>query len=293
MSSLPRPERVLLRYDAVLKDLFQRDHPMLLNRLTGGAAVRQSLNVELAIVEERRADLLFELDDQSLFLLDLQSTNDRNMGYRVGIYTLVGAQKYQRKVRAAVLYTGMSEMKMEAHLDTGSTKVDYQLIDIREISAEALMRGGPGDLALALLARGGPERMHEILTRAMKLEPPGRDRLLTQLAVLAGLRRLDKRLRMEIKQMDSEYVDIWKNVILRDAWVKAVKEGMAEGKVLGKAEGRAEAASAMLSGLLEEKFGPLPAWASTRLRRATPEQTLRWSRKVLTAASLKEIVGRK
>src|ERR1700683_3990231 len=106
MSSLPGSDRERLRYDAVLKDLFQRDQPALLTLLSGGVKVGQTLNVELAIVEERRADLLFELEDRSLFLLDIQSTNDRNMGYRVGIYTLVGAQEYQRKVRAVVLYTG-------------------------------------------------------------------------------------------------------------------------------------------------------------------------------------------
>jgi hypothetical protein len=106
MESSPSPPRASLRYDAVLKDLFQRDHPTLLKLLSGGIGVKQTLNVELAIVEERRADLLFELEDQSLFLLDFQSTNDRHMGYRVGIYTLVGSQKYKRKVRATVLYTG-------------------------------------------------------------------------------------------------------------------------------------------------------------------------------------------
>jgi hypothetical protein len=108
------------------------------------------------------------------------------MGYRVGIYTLLGAQKYERKIRAVVLYTGMPAMRMQRHVDAGSAVVDYELIDIREIGAETLIGGGPGDLALALLARGGPERLREILSRAMKLKGPKRDRLMTQLTVLAG-----------------------------------------------------------------------------------------------------------
>ena len=276
MDTLARTDRDWLSYDAVLKDLFQRDHPTLLNRLTGGAGVSQTLNVELAIVEERRADLLFELADQSLFLLDFQSTNDRDMGYRVGIYTFTGAQKYKRKVRAMVLYTGMQKMRMEGHLDAGSAKVDYELIDIREISADTLMSGGPGDLALALLAGGGPERVSEILSRAMKLKSPRRDRLLTQIAVLAGPRRLDKTIKMEMKQMGA-HIDIRKNVILRDVWD----------------DGRAAGASALLSSLLEEKFGRLPAWASARLRKATPQQTREWGRKVLTAQTLQAVVSRR
>jgi predicted transposase YdaD len=284
MDSAKEPERERLRYDAVLKDLFQRDHPTLLKQLCGGRDVRQSLNVELAIVEERRADLLFELEDESLFLLDIQSTNDRDMGYRIGTYTLAGAQKYKRKIRAVVLYTGMPAMRMEEHVDAGSVVVQYELIDIREIGAEALMRGGPGDLALALLARGGPEKVLEILARAMKLKSPRRERLLTQLAVLAGLRRLDKTIRMEMKKM-GEYVDFQKNVILRDIWN--------DGKAEGKAEGQAEGALAILSGQLAEKFGPLPRWASTRLRKASPEQIFDWSRKVLTAETLEGVVGQR
>ena len=186
MHSSQKPRREWLRYDAVLKDLFQRDHPTLLSQLSGGIGVKQTLNAELAIVEERRADLLFELEDDSLFLLDIQSTNDAQMAYRVGIYTLLASQKYKRNVRAVVLYTGMEAMRMRGHLDVGSAKVDYELIDIRDISAETLLSGGPGDWALALLAKGGPERMREILLKAMKLKTPKRERLLAQLMVLAG-----------------------------------------------------------------------------------------------------------
>jgi hypothetical protein len=174
----------------------------------------------------------------------------------------------------------MPKMHMEAHVDAGSALVDYCLIDIREIEAETLIAGGPGDLALALLARGGPERMREILARALRLRSPRRERLLTQLAVLAGLRRLDKAITMEMKQMGA-YVDIQKNAFLRDIWDEA------------KAKGRAEGAATILSTQLAEKFGPLPAWAATRLRTASPEQILAWSLMLLSATTLQAVVGRR
>ena len=283
-----KPRRERLRYDAVLKDLFQRDHPTLLNQLCGGIGVKQTLNAELAIVEERRADLLFELEDESLFLLDIQSTNDGQMGYRVGIYTLLASQKYKRNVRAVVLYTGMEAMRMREHLHVGSVKVDYELIDIRNIRAETLLSGGPGDWALALLAKGGPERMREILLMAMKLKSPERERLLAQLMVLAGLRRLEKKIRMEMKQMGA-YINIQENVLLRDIW----NDGLAKGIVKGIVKGKAEGARSILSSLLEEKFGRLPSWATARLRKASPEQIQRWSRKVLTATTLEAVVGKR
>ena len=132
-------DREWLSYDAVTKDIFQRDRPALLNRLTGGLAVGRTLNVEFAVVKSRRADLLFELENNELFLLDFQADNDKEMEYRVGIYTLLGAQQYKKKVNAAVLYMGSRRMRMKDTLDAGSAKVHYVLIDIRDIDAETLL----------------------------------------------------------------------------------------------------------------------------------------------------------
>jgi len=70
------------QYDFVVKDLFQRDHPSLLDRLTAGVAVRAILNVELARVEERRADLVLLLADGTILHIEFQSGNDRDHSYR-------------------------------------------------------------------------------------------------------------------------------------------------------------------------------------------------------------------
>ena len=145
--SKPKRELDWPSYDAVAKDLIQRDRPTLLTELTGGRAIKQTLNVEFAVVEQRRADLLFELDDDSLFLLDCQSENDDEMEYRIGIYNLIGAQKYRRKIWPTVLYMGMAPMRMKDSLDAGGTTVKYNLVDIRAIDAAALLKSGsPGGL---------------------------------------------------------------------------------------------------------------------------------------------------
>lgn len=70
------------RYDAVVKDLIEHDHPLLLDRVTGGKAIRASLNVEFAMVEEKRSGLLYLLEDDTMRLLDIQAANDRQMSYR-------------------------------------------------------------------------------------------------------------------------------------------------------------------------------------------------------------------
>jgi len=134
------------KYDLVVKDLFQRDHPSLLDQLTAGVPVREVLNVELARVEERRADLVLLLADGTILHLEFQSTNDRNMPYREGIYCLLLGQKYRRRVRQVVLYLGQAKMRMENQVDLGETRAAYTLMDIRQLDSEQLLASGkPGD----------------------------------------------------------------------------------------------------------------------------------------------------
>jgi len=55
-----------MRYDTVVKDLFQKDRPTLLGKLAGPAEVRELLNSELPIVEERITDFLLAMSDGAL-----------------------------------------------------------------------------------------------------------------------------------------------------------------------------------------------------------------------------------
>jgi hypothetical protein len=111
------------------------------------------------------------------------------MPYRAGVYCLLLAQKYRRPIRQAVIYLGRPKMRMQNFLDLGQTKVAYTLIDIRELDALALMASGnPADLALATLARGGPEQAVEIWKRAARLKGRERQRALSRIALPSGLR---------------------------------------------------------------------------------------------------------
>jgi hypothetical protein len=244
---------------------------------------------KFAIVVERRADLLLLLEDDSMFHLDFQNENDRGMPYREGIYGLMAGQKYRRKISQTVLYTGPGRMNMPVRLNLGKITVEYTLIDIRDFNAETLLVSGrPGDYALAMLARGGGDRLREILERAGRLPGPQREKVLGQLVALSGLRQLEGEITMELKSMRyAKYVD--DHLILREIRAKA----LAEGEAKGKAEGKAEVLTTLVKDLLEGKFGPLPKWARVRVEQAEPAQLERWARKVLTAGTLDEILGKR
>ena len=261
------------KYDLVVKDLFQRDHPSLLDQLTAGVAVREVLNIELARVEERRADLVLLLADGAILHIEFQSGNDKDMQYREGIYCLLLGQKYRRRVRQVVLYVGQAKMRMADHVELGETKYAYTLMDIREMDARQLMASGrPGDLALAMLAGGGPEQMLEIAKRASGLRGGERQRVLSQLALLSGLRRMTGRLRMELKTMGIT-TDFAKNEFVQDA----IRDNSVN----------------ILRRQLETKFGRLPKWVDARLEAAPSAQVMRWLKKFATAETLEGVLGKK
>ncbi len=261
-------------YDLVVKELFERDHPTLLDELAGGLGVRQILNSELAVTLARRADLVFLLEDESILHLEFQSRNDKEMPYRAGIYCLLLAQKYRRRVRQAVIYLGQPTLKMENFLDLGQTKVSYSLIDIRELDALKLMASGnPGDLALAMLASGGPEQVVEIWKRAARLKGSARQRALSRIGLLSGLRRLDEGLIMELQAMGTTTDPFFKNAFVRHFTQAALTR--------------------MLRRQLKAKFHSVPKWADERLDAATSGQIERWSTKILRAETLEGVLGKK
>ncbi|MBI1789076.1 MAG: hypothetical protein HYR60_16215 [Acidobacteria bacterium] len=227
----------------------------------------------MAQVLERRADLVLLLEDGTILHIEFQSTNDKDMAYRAGIYCVLLGYRYHCRVRQVVLYAGQAKMRMPAGVDLGETRIAYWLIDIRTLESEALMASGrPGDLALAMLANGGPDRVMEIIRRANELKGPERQRVLAQLVLLCGLRQLTGRLTMELKSMGAT-IDIAKNEILRDL----VRDGQVS----------------IVRGQLETKFGKLPKWVDERLGHAKLSDVERWSKKLLTAETLDDVLGKK
>ena len=267
-----------MKYDGIAKDLFQKDRPALLDEFTEGVAVREFLNVEFPALLERRADLVLLLADGRILHIEFQSDNDRDMPYRQGMYGLMIGQRYRSKVSQVVLYLGPEPLRMEDRVDVGCVQASYRLIDIRQFDAEDLLASGrPGDMALAMLARGGAEKLHEILERARTLAAPERGRLVMQLAVLSGLRGLSNQLKMELKAMGSGYVDIESNPILQD-WMAEAGE-----------RARKKEAAKMLRLFMHGKFGPLPEWVDQRISNATADEMELWAERLLTVSTIEAV----
>jgi hypothetical protein len=107
---------------------------------------------------------------------------------------------------------------------------------------------------------------------------------LNALIAVAGLRGLEEVIEREANKVPV-IIDILENKVLG----REYKRGLGEGLEKGLERGRKQANKALLSRLIEERFGPIPAAIDQRLRRASSEQLETWAVDLLKAKSLKQL----
>ena len=81
------------KFDITLRDAISKIHQRFVQILTGqkGKAI---LDNTFPAVKERKADLILQLEDGSIFHLELQTKNDKNMPFRMLEYYTLLKQKY-------------------------------------------------------------------------------------------------------------------------------------------------------------------------------------------------------
>ena len=276
-----------MRYDTTLKTLFLAPPPHLLQLLVGGQA-HTMLTVEYPTVQMRRPDLVVRLTDGRLYHLELQSTNDPAMPWRMLEYFSLLCQYYGQPPLQQVLYVGEALLTMPARLEYPTLAFQYELIDIRTLDGATLLTSPSlEDNLLALLCRLPNPRgaIQHLLARIASLVGTARADALAKLVILAGLRRLHPLVREEMQQMPIT-INIQENPFLQEIF----EEGKQEGRQAGRQEGRQEEAAVLLGRLLERRFGPLPPWAQQLLAAADIASLETWGLRLLEATSLEEVL---
>jgi len=280
----------LFDIDAALKHLFSLGPTFVMDRMSGGVAVREYLNLELPAVLKRRVDMLSRLVDESVLHVEFQCRNDPRMGKRMAVYHALLAERYD-EVRSIVLYFGRAPLRMARGMSTRQMKFDYELIDIREFDPmELLKTGRDTDCVLAFLAARSDAEFKSVLSHAARLPADIRWRALALLVVLSELRPLPRYVKLELNRMDTR-IRLRDDGLLMQFRREWMAEGRREGKREGKLEGVLEGMRTLLRGTLEGKFGRIPSWASERIKSSNRAQLNRWSRKAATAESIERVLG--
>jgi hypothetical protein len=263
------------KYDVTLKLLLQGEAKLTMLELAGGT-VEKWLNVELPKVQNPRADLLGETADGSLVHVELQSGNEPAMPLRMAEYCLGVFRLFGKFPRQAVLYVGQAPLAMGSELRGLDVSFRYRMIDIRNLDGDLLLESQEtGDNVIAILARLRDHKaaIRKIVGRIKDLPAAERDTALSQLLILAGLRRLEDTVVKEIERMPV-YIDILENKVLGPPFKKGLLEG--ELKIIRR--------------LIEKRFGPIPVWADERLSTSSAIELEDLSERVLDAATIEDLL---
>src|SRR6266511_2113707 len=176
-----------MRFDTILKTLFQSSSLLLLELLTH-APVREWINVEIPKAQMNKVDLVAWLADGRLYHLELQSENDPSMASRMLEYYFLLWKRYGVPPVQQVIYVGAPPMAMVSDIQHENLTFRYRATDIRELDSELLLRSASiEDNLLAILCRHKDTRtaVRRILTRIGQLPPSRRLNAMSQLLVLS------------------------------------------------------------------------------------------------------------
>jgi hypothetical protein len=274
-------------YDVALKLLLQGSASLTMRELTG-TVVAKWLDVELPKVQNLRLDLLGETVDGGLIHLELQSSNDAAMPFRMVEYCLGVHRLFGQFPLQILLYVGEAPMRMENALRGPGLLFEYRLIDIRKLDGDRLLESEDiGDNVIAILARlrDHKEAVHKIVERIAGLAMAERETALSQLLILAGLRRLAKTVEQEARKMPI-HIDILENEVLGPVFRKGLQEGLQEGLQKGLQRGELS----ILRRLIEKRFGALPSWAGEKLAALSASELEDLSVRVLDAKNVEELL---
>src|SRR5437899_5096563 len=104
-----------MRFDTILKTLFQSSGLLLLELLTD-APIREWINVEIPKAQMNKLDLVAWLADGRLYHLELQSGNDPDMARRMLEYYFLLWKRYGVPPVQQVIYVGARPMAMSADI---------------------------------------------------------------------------------------------------------------------------------------------------------------------------------
>ena len=144
----------MAEFDKTLRDLIQNIPQKFVSILTGKKGVK-ILDNTFPSTKERVADLVLELEDNSIFHLELQTQNDKNMPFRMLEYYLLLKQRYPDKpIKQMVLYVGDGKPNMPNFLETDKLKFSYEIKDIKSIECKELLESDNlEDKILAVLCK--------------------------------------------------------------------------------------------------------------------------------------------
>ena len=190
-------------YDRILKENAESLFLALAQERLGYKLISYTpLREKLPKTLEREVDFLYKVHtkEHGVFLLhiEFQSTDDKEMLFRMGEYHALIVKKYKLPIRHMVIYLGKGVSSMSEVLASELVFDGFELLDIGQIDSEVFLSSQvPEVIIMGLLSKFDKEETESILKRiisslAMVSESKAMlSKYLNQLHILSGLRNLN------------------------------------------------------------------------------------------------------
>ena len=276
--------------DVTFKSLFLRSTGIFFRQLFGEIVDWQ--NVEQPIVSNRRADLLARCLDGFLRHIEIQLYNDSTIPFRMAEYYVGFFRLLNEHVIQILLYVGREPLRMPSAFVTPTMRHEYTIINVREMDGEALLASDDWtDNEWALLTKVDPERViRVVLEKLDRMTGQEQQDAAATFVLLGGILGIEKDLRSRIK---NPMIDVMQNEVLGPLIREQLEAGHKASVELGRQEGQQEGFRSLFRELVENRYGPLPAWAEARIAGGSAETIREWSHALFDTNSLEFLLRAK
>lgn len=156
-------------YDRIFKE--NAEHlfiPIIQEELGIQIKSHKTLTEKLPKTVQREVDFLYEISlengDEWILHIEFQTTDARNMIYRMGTYHSLVWEKYKKPIKHIVIYLGKGKAKMRKQLTEDEIFSGFDLINLHELDTEKLLSSQvPEVIMLAMLSNHKAQRSERIL----------------------------------------------------------------------------------------------------------------------------------
>ena len=231
----------MIKVDITLREIISKLPYKFIEILTGKKGVKL-LDTSLPNVKDKRADLLVELEDKTIFHLELQTFNDKNMPLRMLEYYLLIREKYKtNKIEQMVLFIG-ENLNMISSLNENKLNFSYILKDIKEINCNELINSNDlEDKILAVLCKIEDENkyINGIINEILKLDENKRKDYIKKLLSLSRYRtKINEKLIANIKERVMPItIDLRNDPYFKEGLQQGIQQGIQQGLLKGETKG--------------------------------------------------------
>jgi predicted transposase/invertase (TIGR01784 family) len=187
-------------YDKILKENMEASLGSIIEHTIGiHVANSEEIPDDIQHTKERKPDVLKKVTDQNNYTyilhMELQSTNEQDMIYRMVEYRVMLQRRYRLPVKQYVLYIGKDKLTMITSISEEDFTFKYKMVSLQDVDYKTfLQKESPEERVLAILSGFGEDSEEVALAaivKAVKVASDGKhseNKFMEQLRVLAQLR---------------------------------------------------------------------------------------------------------